>query len=78
MPTHSYNNSVIRMTGVCRGTETVVTHLEEKLDSLDWSYSCFGDGSGDATCQEVLGEGNGLFTHLQVLSAAVQLLGWWG
>ncbi|KAG7225787.1 hypothetical protein INR49_014438 [Caranx melampygus] len=47
------------------------TYLEEKLDSFDGGYSCFGDGSGNTTSQEVLGEGNSLFTHLRVLSAAV-------
>lgn len=49
------------------------THLEEKLDSLDGGYSCFGDGSGNTTSQEVLGEGNSCLTHLQILSHAVPL-----
>lgn len=40
------------------------TYLEEKLDSLDGGYSCFGDGSGNTTSQEVLGEGNSLVSHL--------------
>lgn len=31
-------------------------YLKEKLHSLDWGDGCFGDGSGDATGQEVLGE----------------------
>lgn len=40
-------------------------HLEEKLDPLDGSYSCFGDGSGNPTSQEVLGEGNSGVGHLR-------------
>lgn len=49
-------------------TDDIDTHLEEKLDSLDGGNSGFGDGSGGATSQEVLGEGNGCVTHLQMLS----------
>lgn len=40
------------------------THLEEKFDPLDGGYGRFRDGSGDATSQEVLGEGDSLLTHL--------------
>lgn len=40
------------------------THLEEKLDPLDRGYGRFRDGSGDATSQEVLGEGDSLVSHL--------------
>lgn len=50
------------------GRNDVHTHLEKQLDSLDGGYSCFGDGSGNTTSQEVLGKGNGLLTHLQMLS----------
>ena len=60
------------MSGTCRDVNN--THLEEKFDSLDGGYSCFRDGSGDTTSQEVLGEGNGCLTHLQVFSDAVPLL----
>lgn len=52
----------------------MIAHLQEKLDSLDGGYSCFGDGSGDTTSQEVLGEGNSCLTHLQMLSDTVPLL----
>lgn len=54
------------------------TCLEEKLDSLDGCYGCFGDSSGNSTSQEVLGEGNRCLRHLQVLSVAVPLRGRWG
>lgn len=54
------------------------TYLEEKLHSLDGGNSCFRDGSGNTASQEVLGEGNCLFTHLQVLSVAVRSPGRWG
>lgn len=40
-------------------------HLEEKLHPLDGSHGCFGDGRGDATGQEVLGEGNSGVAHLR-------------
>lgn len=46
----------------------IETHLEKKLDSLDGGNSGFRDGSGGTTSQEVLGEGNGCVTHLQMLS----------
>lgn len=51
------------------------THLEKQLDSLDGGYGGFGDGSGGTTSQEVLGEGNGCVTHLQMLSDSVRSLG---
>lgn len=51
------------------------THLEEQLDSLDGGHGGFGDGSGGTTSQEVLGEGNGCVTHLQMLSESVRSLG---
>lgn len=45
-------------------SNNVCAHLEQKLDSLDGGYSCFGDGCGNATGQEVLGEGNSGVSHL--------------
>lgn len=48
--------------------------MEKKLDSLDGGYGCFGDGSGNTTSQEVLGEGNSCLRHLRVLSNGAQLL----
>lgn len=38
-------------------------YLKEKLHSLDWGDGCFGDGSGDTTSQEILGERNSRLTH---------------
>ena len=40
-----------------------LSHLKEKLDSLDGSHGCLGDGGGDASGHEVLGEGNGCLIH---------------
>lgn len=50
----------------CREKNTA--YLQQKFYSLDGSNGCFGDGSGDAASQEVLGKGDGLFTHLRVFS----------
>lgn len=38
-------------------------YLKEQLHSLNWSDGCFGDGGGDATGQEILGEGDSCLTH---------------
>lgn len=45
------------------GRRTFFSYLKEKLHSLNWGDGCFGDGSGDATGQEVLGEGDSRLTH---------------
>ena len=31
-------------------------HVQQQLDPLDWHDHCLGDGHGQSTCQEVLGE----------------------
>lgn len=38
-------------------------HLQQQLDPLDRGHRRLGDGGGDASGQEVLGEGDGLFRH---------------
>lgn len=38
-------------------------YLQQQLDSLDGSDSCFGDGSGNATSQEVFQETNHPVRH---------------
>lgn len=38
-------------------------YLQQELDSLDGSDSCFGDGCGDATSQEILHETNHRVRH---------------
>lgn len=40
-------------------------YLKEKLDSLNGSDSCLGDGGGDSSGQEILGKRNGGLTHLR-------------
>lgn len=38
-------------------------YLQQQLDSLNGSHSCFGDGSGNATSQKVLHETNHTVRH---------------
>ena len=38
-------------------------HLQQQLDPLDRGHGRLGDGGGDASGQEVLGEGDGLLRH---------------
>lgn len=38
-------------------------YLQQQLDSLNGSNSCFGDGSGNTTCQKVLHETNHRVRH---------------
>lgn len=52
-----------RLTLVSLPEETESFYLKEKLHSLDWGDGCFGDSSGDATGQEVLGERNSCLIH---------------
>lgn len=44
------------------------THLKKQLDSFNRGYSCFGDGSGNTTSQEVLAERDDGLIHFRLLS----------
>lgn len=55
------------ISGRLRGPVGYFTRLEEKLHSLDGCDGCLGDGGGDATGQEVLGEGHRGLVHYVML-----------